>query len=69
MSLEFFITYGFGAAQFARNVKEEKILSGDNVRDAVTVVGYRAKSAACGYAIWIFLQVQSRSLAVGSLRR
>jgi hypothetical protein len=54
---------------FGRNVKENQVFPGDNVRDSVTVIGHGSEPASGRDAVGVFGQVQFRRLAVRRLRR
>lgn len=62
-------TYRIGTAFVAGYVEENDVLAGDDVRDAVAVVGDGAETSARRNALRIFFQVHFRSLAVRRLRR
>jgi hypothetical protein len=54
---------------FGRNVEENQVFTGDNVRDSVTIIGHWSESASGRDTIGVFGQIQFRRLAVGRLRR
>lgn len=56
-----------GAALFARDVEEHQVVAGDDVGDAVAVVGHGAEAAARADALRVFLQVQLASLTMRGL--
>lgn len=51
-------TYSVVGTLFARDVEEDEIFSGDDVRDSVSVVGDRTKTTASADAIRVLAQVQ-----------
>jgi hypothetical protein len=61
--------YRFGAAPLVGYVEEEHVLAGNDVRDAVPVVGHRTEAAPGGYALGELAEIHPARLAVRRLRR
>ena len=56
-----------GRALLAADVEEDDVLAGDDVADAVAVVGHRPEPAAGRHAARVLAQVDQRGLAVRRL--
>lgn len=66
-SAKFWPTYSVVGTLFARDVEEDEIFSGNDVRDSVSVIGDGTKATAGADAIRVLAQVQFWGLAVRRL--
>jgi hypothetical protein len=63
------VSHRLWRGSFGRNVEENQVFAGDDVRDSVAVIGHGSEPASGRDAVGVFGQVQFRGLPVRRLRR